>query len=149
MEDDDIVNEFQKFLKPERNVRERVGGGIDTDVFKNVEDKRKKRMTQSGEENLKEYVEAIARNSFDFNEDEISFLKQVVDILNKPEHKNPTAYILGYMTYQNSNKDGTLNKKFLENLEKKTLPRLEDQSIKIPDVIRYARLWMNLEGVEY
>ena len=145
---EDIINDFQKLMKPERNVSERVSDSFDTDIFQNVKDKRKKRMSQTGQENLREYVDAISRRSFDLPENEISFLKQVVDVINKPEHKNPTAYILGYLTFKDSNKDGTINKKFLDNLEKKVLPTLEDRSVTIPDVIRYTRLWMNLEGVE-
>lgn len=57
------------------------------------------------------------------------------------EFKNPTAYILGYL---GSGKRSGINKKNIDYIFKNILPKMEDKSVKQPDVIRYSILWQSL-----
>lgn len=90
--------------------------------------------------------------------------------LQKPEFKNATAYILGYIVSQGGFK---LSKDFYyltlvligKNLKEdkilkisnemvknkifsiiRTKYRMEDKSVESPDIIRYGRLWLNMYG---
>jgi len=61
-----------------------------------------------------------------------------IDNLPKVEAKNPTAYVLGYVAYggQRTVTRANAAKAF------KLLPEVQDQLVTPPDVIRYARLWI-------
>ena len=53
------------------------------------------------------------------------------------QYKNATAYILGYMVLTKKNID---KQKF--QTVTKILGKLDDDSIKPPDIIRYGRMWI-------
>ena len=153
--EDEYEDEYEKEdnieMKGEVNAFERTGIRNDFNMLDVENLDKKSKLKKTPLERFYESVNGICQQLLERNklvEGDIRIILENIGQLDKPEYKNATAYILGYLTFKDSNKDGTINKKFLDNLEKKVLPTLEDRSVTIPDVIRYTRLWMNLEGVE-
>ena len=66
------------------------------------------------------------------------------DDLEAIEHKNPTAYVLGFLSTGGGIK---LTKKNFDDLisNANILKYLEESSVNPEDIIRYARLWQNLK----
>ncbi len=91
-------------------------------------------------------VDAICRNIdsnckfMSISEDQIQFLLNKSQNLKRVEFKNPTAFVLGYRAT-----DGGVRKsaKVSGNAVWKCYSDImnSDESIKQPDIIRYARLW--------
>lgn len=73
--------------------------------------------------------------------EDLNKLIELVDILDKPQYKNPTAYVLGYMA---SNGGESINKQNFNNILKTALKSVSDKSVQSEDVLRYARLWLSL-----
>lgn len=97
------------------------------------------RVIQDPRELFQSYVNAISRRDFELSEDEIATLIEKIDMLDNVEHKNPTAYILGYLASGNGKKitKTSIDKTFNDNL-----PGVGDKSVQKEDVLRYARLWV-------
>lgn len=72
--------------------------------------------------------------------EDIEYLIQQKDKVYKYEYKNPRAYVLGYIVSENGAK---INKDKFEMI-KKFLSSHNIEDIMIEDIIRYARLWINL-----
>jgi hypothetical protein len=67
--------------------------------------------------------------------------------LNKPQYKNATAYILGYIASNgghNITKDKIKKSLGLIRFNKKDIYTVQDKSIDCAAVIRYVRLWQNI-----
>lgn len=82
-----------------------------------------------------QYIKELRLNKAD-----IDYLIKEKDKVYKYEFKNPKAYVLGYIVSNNGKK---INVDKLE-LVKKFLISENIDDIKTEDVIRYARLWINL-----
>lgn len=87
------------------------------------------------------FVSNIARNIDIVSEEDINFMIDSASKLEYVQYKNPTAYILGFLATQNKKE---LTKKNLDKVVNNVLPQVQDQSIKIEDIIRYSRLWLRL-----
>ena len=103
--------------------------------------------TQTPEARFRLRVDAISRSindvcDFDIDNNHINFLLQKSQEIPRIRFKNPTAFILGYLATNRGTAEIT----------KKTLSQTwrcynlirgkdKDDSIKQPDIIRYARLW--------
>lgn len=137
-EDNDIAGGIEV---QERNVFERVGLRHDVDIDIDPE---KKRTQKTPIERFIEFTNAIAfdivsKNKKLLNEQDIKIILQSISMMSRPEIKNPTAYILGYIATQGGNE---INKdKLLATFD--MLENLEDKSVQPPDVIRYSRLWLS------
>ena len=60
-------------------------------------------------------------------------------IIKNVEHKNPVAYILGFLATKGGR---TLDKKNVMHVINNVLPEMKgDGGVEPPDVIRYARFW--------
>jgi hypothetical protein len=108
---------------------------------------RLERSTQEPIERFRQRVNAVSQKIKNLNESDID-QSNIIEMLTMAanldvvEHKNPTAYVLGYLASGggvslSSTKDFNY---VIENL----LPHL-DEYVLPPDVIRYARLWLNLK----
>lgn len=67
--------------------------------------------------------------------------------LNKPQYKNATAYILGYIASNGGydiTKEKTKKALGLIRFNKKDIYTVQDKSIDCASIIRYARLWQNI-----
>lgn len=128
------------FADIERSSRADDCGGLPVpiDKIKNV--------TQDPEERFKIYVGAISHSItenefYDISVEDRNKMCRMASQLNNVKYLNPTAYILGYIS---TNGGQEINKKTLQNIFT-FLPMLTDDSVKPPDVIRYARFWLNLD----
>ena len=90
-------------------------------------------------------VDAKARNlkesSVYITEIDIGNLIQTASKLKHVYYKNPTAYLLGYIA--SSGGSNIIKKQFGYTIDK-ALPLIDDGSVFAPDVLRYARLWLEL-----
>ena len=121
--------------------------GNNKDLYKNIN-----RLVQNPSDRFALYVDAISRKMISdniqiFNKD-IEILLLNIEKLKYVQHKNPTAYILGYLSTQKNiiqnNIKYTLHKKNFNYVIQKVLPTLSDDFVSPPDIIRYAKLWENL-----
>jgi hypothetical protein len=94
---------------------------------------------------FKETVNAIAQqlreDRIKLSGNDLEQLIETVDILNEPQYKNPTAYLLGYIASEGGR---DINRKNVNNVFKNVLKSVSDKSVKEEDVLRYTRLWYNL-----
>ena len=158
-EDDTDSDEEDYFqdnnFKNEMNVYDRIGmpqieGGLN--IFGNIEgklgdiNKKLDIISRSDEESFKIYVNAISRkimggsNIFNLNNNDIvNMLKNIKNIKNV-QHKNPSVYVLGYLA---SNKGKNITKESINIVINEVLHEIEG-NITGPDILRYARFWINL-----
>ena len=134
--------DYENIFGNEYNVFDRTSTYVDYDVGG---DKNAKK-TQDPVERLKININAISidlKNHYDnITFDDSGFMIENISKLNKPEYKNASAYVLGYLVIKGSG--GKLIKKNINIVFDKCLAYIQDSSVKKPDVIRYARLWLNL-----
>ena len=136
MDDDD--NDFQD----EYAARERAGGGSNIGLV--GPDGKIDRSLQSPLDKFKIAVDATARDLKDqvtyIDETDIIILIDNANNLPDIHYKNPSAYVLGYIVSTGGRKP--INK----NIFTKILPimQLIPGSVTAPDIIRYARLWLDL-----
>ena len=97
-------------------------------------------------ERFRQAVDAIARGlnsteSISISEESIAYLIDKAENISVIEHKNPTGYVLGFLA-----SDGgiSLTRENFNRVITRALPNVEDKSVLPPDVIRYARMWMNM-----
>ena len=132
-------------MQAEYKDRERAGGSVSGCWLTGPDGKALKTQDAKGRFCLK--VDAFCRNfdsscnSIKIPEDQIQYLLNKSLQLNRIEFKNPTAYVLGYLVTAGGQRD--ITKTSLENVWKCYSDLLSsDETIKQPDIIRYARLWM-------
>ena len=122
----------------EYNVSERTGTYYD--------DNKKYKKFQDPIERFKSNINAISIDLInyypDIHNNDINFMINTVSRLNKPEYKNASAYVLGYLAIKNSG--NKLNKTIIFKIFDKCLPYIQDKSVKKADIIRYARLWLSI-----
>jgi hypothetical protein len=145
IDEDEYKDEEENRFQAEVNVFERVNrrDNIDIDIDIGIGPK-KNRTQETPIERFVKFVNAIAlelTNENYLSEDDVKYILEKIRKVNKPEYKNPTAYILGYIATNNGG--NKINKdKLIECFN--LLDKLVDKSVTQPDIIRYARLWMNL-----
>jgi hypothetical protein len=136
-EDENIDFDNVEF-ENERAVAERVSG----------------RMYGTGDDRLDKFdpttafrnnVEAISRDIKTnhprlLGNDDIEFLQDKINTLDKPGYKNASCYILGYIATNESKE--SIDKVRLDFAHRKIVPELVDTSIEKADIIRYGNLWI-------
>lgn len=128
---------------------ERTGmRGIDIDVYLNEFSLKQTKLFRSDIESFIINTNSIAREMVDnniLNNNDLENILENIKNLDKPNLKNPSAYILGYIASNGGrNLDIENYKKALNIIKrKKTKYSLEDTSVLQPDIIRYARIWIN------
>ena len=132
-------------MGPEVNAFERMGVRNDFNMpfMDNLDKKNKLKKTPL--ERFYESVNAICQKLLDKNklsQGDIKFILESIGKIDKPEYKNATGYILGYIVSGGGNK---INKKKLLEAIDLSSDFLEDKSVQAPDIIRYSRLWINLK----
>lgn len=141
-------------FKPSINAYERAGlpsavaAMLGTNIGGELGELEKKinRLVQDPADRFAIYVDAISRSLINrdivkLSQDDIESMLMPIRNIKNVEHKNPTAYILGYIASQGGR---SLQHQIVEKVLKVMLPSVEDSSVKEPDVIRYARFWMIL-----
>ena len=146
MEEEDTIRLESTFKDFERaNVR-----GIDIQNYIDMLDTRRNKAFLSDIENFVINVNNIGKEMVDNNiliNDDIEILLNNIIKLDKPQYKNATAYILGYIATDRGRELSQENFKKAYNLTKKTKKykyTVEDTSVQSPDIVRYGRLWLQL-----
>lgn len=99
-------------------------------------------------ERFKSQVNGIARNLNGYETirgislNDVTYLLDMVRNLPKPEHKNAACYVLGYIA---TNGGRNISVPQVTYVFQKVLPYIDSsKKVKKPDIVRYARLWMDL-----
>jgi hypothetical protein len=116
----------------------------------------KTRLEKAAQEPLEKFQQSVEAISRDINGDNtiitnenIKKMTETASHLEHVEHKNPSAYILGFLateggTVTEKNPDNKA-KKLYDKIIKTVLPLIDaDASVFPEDVIRYSRLWIQL-----
>ena len=103
-------------------------------------------ITQDPEERFKRHVGAISHSItedgfYDISVDDRNKMCRIASNLDNVKYLNATAYILGFLA---TNGGRSIDEKTIKHIFT-ILPRLTDDSVKPPDVLRYARFWLNLD----
>ena len=142
-DEEDYEKETNIATEGEVNAFERVGRRNDFDLLDIQNLDKKNKLKKTPLERFYETVNAISRQLLELHkisDGDIKFILENIARLDKPEYKNATGYILGYIVSGGGNKIN--KKKLLEVLD--ILDYLDDKSVQAPDIIRYSRLWINL-----
>jgi hypothetical protein len=115
------------------------------DLLGNIPTNRAERAMMDPLQKFRIHVDAVARNLGNWDEIQlpekaITHMLEKAASLTAVEHKNPTAYVLGYLASGGGVK---LTKEAFNKTVKTALPHTEG-SVLPPDIIRYARLWESL-----
>lgn len=117
------------------------------DVFSRVEyepqvselpKSRLERATMDPLEKFKFYVNSISVDLL-LSETDIKILLEKSVLLKYVNKINPSAYVLGFIA---SNGGTKLTKNSFNNVIKNQLPKIKDDTVLPPDVLRYTRLWL-------
>ena len=135
----------EEVFAPEINAFDRVGLP-GTGLLGAKATTRAEKMAMDPLEKFRIAVDAISRQldsweEITIHQDSITAMLEAAAALRVVEHKNPTAYIMGYLATGGGKK---LDQQHLKKVLTTVLPRTESGSVEPPDVIRYARLWENL-----
>ena len=133
--------------KAEMGAFDRVGFN-DFDFVGNIPKTRLEHAMQEPIEKFKQYVKAISHDlktkKVNITNSQIQEMLDSADELKNVEHKNPTAYILGFL----ANKMEIMSDDSLDLYEyviQKVLIHVgEEAFVQAHDVIRYGRLWENI-----
>lgn len=130
-------------LQPERDAINRVGPGGMLGIGPQT---RIERAMMEPLERFRLHVDATSRHlnnwGADISEQNIEKMLFTSAKLENVGHKNATAYVLGFLATGGGKK---LRKDYFNNVINKILPNTEEGSVLPPDVLRYARLWEELE----
>jgi hypothetical protein len=101
-------------------------------------------LTQDPIERFKRYVGAISHSMtedglYDISIDDRNKMCRMTSRLDNVKYLNATAYILGYVSTDGGK---AINKKKIKEIFK---AKLNDDSVKPPDIVRYARFWLELD----
>jgi len=159
MEDyeEDEYNEYNEYENQFEEETENIGMEAEVNAFErmgvrtefnmpfmdNLDKKNKLKKTPL--ERFYESVNGISLQLLEKNklsQGDVTYILESIVKLDKPEYKNATGYILGYIVSGGGNK---INKKKLLEVIELLTDFLEDKSVQAPDIIRYSRLWINLK----
>jgi hypothetical protein len=146
---------------------------IDIDVYVNMIGETRTKLFRSDIEIFITDVVRISKELIDLgilsDKDQDTILEKM-NSLERPEFKNATAYILGYIVSDGGSelykdryyialtligktiKDEKIKKISNQNIRnkifyiKRNKYTVEDSSVQSPDIIRYGRLWLNMYG---
>ena len=141
---DDDYSGDEPEMQAEMHAFDRVGFN-EFDFVGNIPKTRLEHAMQEPIEKFKQYVKAISHNLKSKNviitNNQIQEMLDSADELKNVEHKNPTAYILGFLANKMEIDSGDP----LEYVIQKVLIHADEEaSVQAHDVIRYSRLWENI-----
>ena len=139
---EEYENEEYTFRDPERNVSERVAGRDFFEGNQTLADiaKRNFKLFSTDEERFTAALEIYIRkfkDDFKMTEDDENQLLKNIATINKIKYKNPVCYLFGYFML---GRDNNIELRRLDKV-RGLLNSVED--IRLEDVIRYARYWIN------
>jgi hypothetical protein len=153
-EGDDYEDEDVDEIIPEMGFFDRVGF---SGLTGNAPKTRLEKASQEPLEKFQQSVEAIALNINDkivITNEDIKKMVETASYLEHVEHKNPSAYILGFLATEGGKKFPPelipkLTVEKYNEIIKKVLPLIDSEASVFPeDVIRYSRLWLQLYSIQ-
>lgn len=148
--EDNITND----LKDEAKAFERAGiSGFDCSVYTDL--KQNKKFLNQIEAFCKNTTAIILEIIQNANptilvKEDLNIILENIKNVNKPEHKNPTAFILGYYVANNSSREINI-KKFekvqnilYNNYGDDNDYKVSDSTVNEVDIVRYGRLWLDI-----
>lgn len=149
---DDTDNDNDIDMQPTFDDIQRVGGGNyqDLDSYIDAIGGKQNKLFRSDIEIFVHSVYNVAKELIDNNiiyKNDLDILLNSMSKLNKPQYKNATAYVLGYIASNgghNITKEKIKKALGLIRFNKKDIYTVQDKSIDCAAVIRYARLWQNI-----
>jgi hypothetical protein len=149
---DDTDKDNDIDMQPTFDDLQRVGAGNyqDLDNYIDAIGGKQNKLFRSDIEIFVHSVYNVAKELIDNNilyTDDLDILLNSMSKLNKPQYKNATAYILGYIASgggRNITKEKIKKALGLIRFNKKDIYTVQDKSIDCAAVIRYARLWQNI-----
>ena len=150
-DNDDDDNDNKIDMQPTFDDLQRVGAGNyqDLDNYIDAIGGKQNKLFRSDIEIFVYSVYNVGKELIDNNilsSTNLDVLLNSMSKLNKPQYKNATAYILGYIASNgghNITKDNIKKSLGLIRFNKKDIYTVQDKSIDCAAVIRYARLWQN------
>lgn len=145
-EEDNVINMQATFKDLDRI---NVGNYKDLDIYIDAIGGKQNKLFRSDIEIFVQTVYSVGKEFIDNNiisPIELDILLESMSKINKPQYKNATAYILGYII-SNGGKDITkinAKKAFSLITPGKSPYLVEDKSVDCAAIIRYARLWQNI-----
>jgi len=129
------------------------GGGAGAQNLRDIQNRMK--IVNDPEERFKQIVDGLSRHLEDqfrsannrlleISEADIEHMLKKIPDISRVEHKNPLGYIIGYMASSGGTDMNSPEAKQKINSIFVQLPYILDGEFQKPDVIRYARYWMNL-----
>jgi hypothetical protein len=133
-------------FKQEMGVFDRVGFN---DLDGNIPKTRLEHAMQEPIERFKQYVKGITHKlkskNVNITNDQIKEMIDSAEQLKNVEHKNPTAYVLGFLANKIEIDDLGHFVDLYDYVIKKVLIHVnEEDSVQSHDVIRYGRLWKTM-----
>lgn len=170
MDDDDEYNniEMQGAFKDIERTSKR---DVNIDLYIDMIGSKRSKLFRSDIEIFITDIVRITKELIDINvlnTNDQDIILDTISKLDKPEYKNATAYILGYIISQGGNKlsidfyyltltllgknikDEKIKKITNDSIKNKIYSikrnkfKVDDKSVESPDIIRYGRLWMNI-----
>lgn len=156
--DEDDYNDFEEFgdefrddedeskFAEEFHAGDRAGYGGDIEFLETEE---MEGMKKTPIERLINKIDTLC-NNLNVTKNDKSNIKRVLvnEEVDKPTYKNPLSFILGYLATDGGSRQIT-NESFINIYDEVLLPanlKEEDQKNITPyDIIRYARLWVNIK----
>ena len=137
------------YADTERTSKADECGGLPIIISGNLSDLNKNIniLTQDPLERFKRLVGAISHSIdgdgiHNIGIDDRNRMCSVASNLENVKYLNPTAYILGFIS---TNGGKSIDKKIINKVFN-NLDKLKDESVKKPDVIRYARFWIGIKS---
>jgi hypothetical protein len=146
-DEDDNQTGMQATFKDLERVN--VGNYKDLDIYVDIIGGKQNKLFRSDIEVFVQTVYNVGKELIDakvINEADLDNLLENMSRINKPQYKNATAYILGYIA---SGGGGDITKNSAKKALKLITPgkydyQVEDRSVDCAAIIRYARLWQNI-----
>jgi hypothetical protein len=149
-EDDIVTNE----LKDEAKAFERAGvAGFDCSIYTDL--KQNKKFLNRIEAFCKNTTAIILEIITNANppilvKEDLNIILENIKNVNKPEFKNPTAFVLGYYVANDSTKE--INMKKFEKVQNILYNnygddneyKVSDNTVTEVDIVRYGRLWLTI-----
>ena len=150
MSDDDNDNKID--MQATFNDLQRVGIGNYQDLENYIDaiGGKQNKLFRSDIETFVNSVYNVGRELIDnsiLSKNDLDILLNSMSKLNKPQYKNATAYILGYIASSGGHNitEEKIKKAFgIIRFDRKDIYTVQDKSLDWASVIRYARLWQNI-----
>ena len=141
MSDDEEEFDFKEERAAGERTEKRTYVDLDYDVEKDV---RQKAPIEIFIDNIRKIGNIIIDNNYldkkIFNSNDLDIILKNIYLFNKPEYKNPTCFILGYIS---TNGGSSISKEKLFRMYSLIDEIDSSSNIQPPDVIRYCTLWIN------